>query len=123
MVVEFKDWLVAILGPEYSPWIGPWVDTPGNKDKFLVALRQDAGPEIVISLQRPNYQVFLLGPQNGREHQQKIMQDAQTLINAAIERAIIPCGAAHVRALGAAMGPGLTEEERPWAQVNFQVTI
>lgn len=122
MVVEFKDWLVALLGYQYDPWIGPWVDTASNKNKFMVAIRQDAAGATVVDSQRANYRVVLLGPQNGREHQLKIMSDAQKLVSLTIERAIIPCGAAHVQSLGAAMGPGLTEEDRPWAELSFQVS-
>jgi len=121
MVVEFQEWLSALLGTKYTPWVGPWVDTAKNKDKFLVSIQQNPGGATIVDLQRANYKVILLGPQNGRDKQLEVMGDAQTLINATIERAIIPCGAAHVRSLGAAMGPGLTEEDRAWAQLNFEL--
>lgn len=123
MVVEFQQWLSALLGPKYTPWVGPWVDTAKNKDKFIVSIQQNPSGPTIVDLQRANYKVILLGPQNMREKQLEIMGDAQALVNATIERAIIPCGAAHVISLGAAMGPGLTEEDRPWAQLNFELVF
>lgn len=121
MVVEFVDWLKALLPADYEPWVGAWQDTKQNQYKFLFSVQQETGSSPVIDLQRANYRVILLGPQNGREHQLRIMQDAQALVNDAIERATIPCGAAHVTSGGAAMGPGLTTEDRAWAQLNFQL--
>lgn len=123
MVVEFKDWLMACLPPAatYVPFIGMWQDTRQNEKQFLMAVQQEPAGGPVVDLQRANFRVILLGPQNGREHQLQIMTDAQALITAAVDRAIIPCGAAHVISLGAAMGPGLTTENRPWAQLNFQI--
>lgn len=121
MVVEFKDWLLANLTAGYTPFIGMWVDTPQNKTQFILSVQQEPSSMPVVDYQRANFRVILLGPQNGREHQLRIMQDAQDLINAAIARATIPCGAAHVTSSGSAMGPGLTTEYRAWAQLNFQL--
>lgn len=121
MVVEFVDWLRALLPSDYVPFVGAWQDTAQNKGQFLFAVQQEPSSAPVVDVQRANYRVVLLGPQNGREYQLRIMQDAQALVNDAIERAIIPCGAAHVTSGGSAMGPGLTTENRAWAQLNFQL--
>ena len=121
MVVEFKDWLMALLPAGYVPFIGMWQDVKQNQGQFLVSITQEQAGGPSADVQRANYRVILLGPQNGREHQLKIMNDAQQLIESAISRAIIPCGAAHVTSLGSAMGPGLTAENRAWAQLNFQL--
>lgn len=121
MVVEFVDWLRDLLPAEYVPFVGAWQDTKQNQYQFLFAVQQENSSAPIVDYQRANFRVILLGPQNGREHQLRIMQDAQDLINAAIARATIPCGAAHVTSSGSAMGPGLTTEYRAWAQLNFQL--
>ncbi len=121
MVAEFTEWLALHLPTGYVPFIGMWADTPQNKTQFILSVQQNAGGTPVVDLQRANYRVVLLGPQQGREYQLQVMAHAQGLINAAIEHAIIPCGAAHVISSGAAMGPGLTTENRAWAQLNFQL--
>lgn len=120
MVLDFQEW-VAIYLPDYKPWIGQWEDLPDDKNKFLVSIEQQSGGNPVVDVQYANYRVVLLGPQNGKNKKLQVMADAQLLIDAAIKHEIMPCGAANVRSLGAAMGPGLTAENRPWAQLTFEL--
>lgn len=120
MVLDFQEW-VAIFLPDYEAWIGPWEDNPANKNKFVFGIQQQSGGAPVVDIQRANYRVVLLGPQNGKNQKLKVMRDCQALIDATIQHEIMPCGAANVRSLGAAMGPGLTAENRPWAQLNFEL--
>lgn len=120
MLLDFQQW-VSVYLPDYAPWIGPWEDNQNNKAQFIVSIQQQSGGAPVVDVQNANYRVVLLGPQDGKKHKNKIMSDADLLIKAAIKREIMPCGAANVRSLGAAMGPGLTQENRPWAQLNFEL--
>lgn len=120
MLLDFQQW-VSVYLPDYKPWIGPWEDQAADKTKFMVSIQQQSGGAPVLDVQTANYRVVLLGPQDGKMHKNKIMSDADLLIKAAIKREIMPCGAANVRSLGAAMGPGLTQENRPWAQLNFEL--
>ena len=121
MVVEMADWLKAILGAKYELWVGAWEDNKANKDKFIVSAQQLPGSGPVVDVRTANYKIILLGPQNGQATKLEIMQAGSALVAACIEHAIIPCGAAHIVSLGEAMGPGLTAENRPWAQVNFRL--
>lgn len=120
MLLDFQQW-VSVYLPDYAPWIGPWEDNQNNKTQFIVSIQQQSGGAPVVDVQNANYRVVLLGPQDGKKHKNKIMSDAGLLIKAAIKREIMPCGAANLRSLGAAMGPGLTQENRPWAQLNFEM--
>lgn len=120
MLLDFQQW-VSVYLPDYKPWIGPWEDQPADKERFMVSIQQQPGGAPVLDVQTANYRVVLLGPQNAKTQKNKIMSDADLLIKAAIKREIMPCGAANVLSLGAAMGPGLTQENRPWAQLNFEL--
>lgn len=122
MLLDFQQW-VSVYLPDYKPWIGPWKDNASNKDEYIVSIQQQSGGAPIVDLQTANYRVILLGPQPKLDkiEKLKIMSDADLLIKAAIKREIMPCGAANVRSLGAAMGPGLTQENRPWAQLNFEL--
>lgn len=120
MLLDFQQW-VSLYLPEYEPWIGPWEDNAGNKNKFIASIQQQSGGKPVLDMQYPNYRLVLLGPQNGKQHKLKVLADAQSLVDAAIKHEIMPCGAANIVTLGAAMGPGLTQENRPWAQLNFEL--
>lgn len=120
MLDEFVDWLETLL-PSYEMATGAWQDGPAVATTFFAAVRQLPGGTPVVGVRKARFHVTLLGPRNGRTHQQSIMDDASKLVADAITRAAVPCGAAHIVSLGEAQGPGLTTENRPWASLDFEL--
>ena len=120
MILELKDWVLAQL-PTYSPAIGEWQDSPATYERFIFAIQAHGGSPRV-DVRYPNFRVLLLGPRNGRDKQLQVFADADKLVAATMaENAIIPCGAANLRALGEPTGPGLTTENRIWVSVPFEI--
>lgn len=120
MLDEFTDWLEDLL-PGYVMVTGAWQDDPTMAASSFAAVRQNPAGSPVVGVRRSRFHVTLLGPRNGRQHQQALMGDATELAAKAITRATIPCGAAHVVSMGEAQGPGLTVENRPWASLDFEL--
>ena len=121
MLDEFMTWLGGLLPVSYVLATGTWQDSPAVAGSFFAAVRQLPGGAPVVGVRRARFHVTLLGPRNGRQHQQTLMGDAAELAAKAITRATVPCGAAHVVSVGEAQGPGLTVENRPWASMDFEL--
>ena len=121
MLDDFMDWLTKLLPTNYVVATGAWQDTPAAANTFFAAVRQLPGGAPVTDVRRARFHVTLLGPRNGRQHQQAIMATATELAEKAIARATVPCGAAHAASMGEAQGPGLTTENRPWASLDFEL--
>lgn len=117
---DFAEWAAGIVGPDYVSCIGPWIDTPALQDKFILSISGSGGAAPVVDVRYPRVRVVLLGPRNGQAHKLRVLTDADALIVAAIERVIMPCGAANIRALGEPQGPALTTENRPWVGLSFE---
>ena len=120
MIQELQEWVSAHL-PTYKPFIGQWDDSPALADDFMFAVQSSGGtPQAEIRYDM--FRLLLLGPRNGRKHQLQVMADANLLINNTMsEGAIIPCGAANLRALSGPVGPALTTENRVYVSVPFQI--
>ena len=120
MIQEMQEWVSAHL-PTYKPFIGQWEDSPALADEFMFAV-QGSGGTPQIDTRYDIVRLLLLGPRNGRQHQLQVLSDANLLINSTmVEGAIIPCGAANLRALGGPVGPSLTTENRVCVSVPFQI--
>lgn len=120
MFDELVDWIAVILGTDYQYSRGMWVDHPAIKNLFVCSVQATGGPAVDVEDRRPRFRVLLFGPENGRQHAQQVQADAEKLIAAAIDGAP-PCGAASIRAMTDAIGPGFTAENRAWVQIDFQV--
>lgn len=121
MFDEMADWLESIL-PDYIISSGMWVDHPGVYDRFICSLQSSGGSAIDVDDRRPRFRILLLGPREGREHVGKVQVDAERLLLETYQGEP-PCGAAVLRAMGEVTGPGYTTENRPWCQVDLQITF
>lgn len=121
MYNEFIAWVQAVLGDQYQASRGQWVDSPSLADVWIASIHAMGGAAVSVDDRRPRYRVLLLGPRNGRQHADAIGQHADNLIRAAIYGDLVPCGAAHIRAMSEPSGPGYTTENRAWYSVELQV--
>lgn len=119
MLVEFRDWVrTAITG--YAFAYGQWVETSAVDSNRYCVVQGAGGPGPVVDTRYPRFRVVLLGRRNAREDAQQVIADANALILAGMGDSL-PCGAANVRAMGEVSGPGFTQENRAWCQVDFEV--
>lgn len=121
MFEEMKNWVQTVL-PAYTLASGQWVETETIKKSFIANVIAMGGPQVDVDDRRPRYRVILLGPRDGRVHNNAVIQAAESLVTAALGDSI-PCGAAGFRVLKEPQGPGYTTENRPWASIDFQITI
>lgn len=115
------EWVVSVLGPQYQPSRGQWVDRPAVAGIWIASIHAMGGPAVDVDDRRPRYRVILLGPRNARQHAGEISNHAEALIGATIDGAV-PCGAASIRAMSEPSGPGYTTENRAWCSVDLQLT-
>jgi hypothetical protein len=115
------DWVVSVLGPQYQPSRGQWVDSPALADIWIASVHSMGGATVDVEDRRPRYRIILLGPRNGRQHAADIGNHAEMLVAATIDGSV-PCSAASIRAMAEPAGPGYTTENRAWCSVDLQVT-
>ncbi|MFM9867045.1 phage tail termination protein [Achromobacter xylosoxidans] len=118
----FVEWVTSIVGPGYLYSRGMWVDSPAVHGDFIASIQKMGGPEPDVEDRRPRFKVILLGPRDGRKHAISVEQTMESLAQAALGDSS-PCGAASVRAVGEAVGPGYTSENRPWYSLDFEVLL
>ena len=117
---DFRDWLKG-LTPDYTHWVGDWVDSKAGASKFYCAVRADGGSRPVVDDRRRRYSVVLLGRREERGDAEKLLADAEGIMLAAIDGPY-PCGIANIRANGEPVGPSATTENRAWVKLSFEVT-
>lgn len=123
MFNEFAAWVQAVLGAQYQASRGQWVDSPALANVWIASIHAVGGGAVSVDDRRPRYRVILLGPRNGRQHADAVGRAADSLITAAIDGALTPCGATHLRAINEPTGPGYTTENRVWFSLDFEVTF
>lgn len=119
MFDEFIEWAQAVIGGTYNPSRGIWVDSPQAAGLFIAAYHQTGGPMPQVDVRRPRFRVILLGPRDGRQHTISVQNSAEALMQATLGD-LLPCGAARVAAMEP-VGPGFTEENRPFFSLDFEL--
>jgi hypothetical protein len=99
-----------------------WIDSPSVNGAFIASVQQMGGPAPDVEDRVIRFKVILLGPRDGRKHVVAVEQTMESLAQAALGDSS-PCGAASVRAVGEAVGPGYTSENRPWYSLDFEVLL
>lgn len=120
---DLKEWLQLHISAGYVSAIAPWVETGTDGAVRYCVIGGDSGPAPDVEDRRKNFNVYLLGPKNSQGAAMHLLQDAEAVIAAIMLGEVLPCGAANIAALGEPIGPGLTTENRPWVQINLQITM
>jgi hypothetical protein len=120
MLVDFRNWVSSIItGYVFS--YGRWVEKSAIDTSRYCVVQAAGGSAPVLDARYPRFRVVLLGRRNSGEDAHQLFNDANALILSGIEGSSLPCGAANVRAMGEVTGPGFTQENRAWVQVDFEV--
>jgi len=119
----FKDWLEAYVSTAgYTISRGMWVETNNSTKKF-VAVWSNPGRSPNGEIQYPSIRVIVTGRANGRELGDTEAAElyAESLFDAAVANFSTSC-MMQIRPVGSVQGPYYTETNRPWVEINFELT-
>lgn len=116
------EWVRRNVSLPYEYSRGQWVDNPALDAIPICAVRRNGGPAPVANVRRLRFQLYLLGPRDRRDYAQALMQDADALVLAGMAGDTPEC-ASNIHAVGEAVGPGFTTENRAWVQISFEVIL
>lgn len=119
----FRDWLEAyITTTGYTISRGMWEETNNSAKKF-VAVWSNPGRSPNGEIQYPQIRVIVTGRANGRALGDTEATElfAESLIDAAIANFSTSC-MLQIRPIGSIQGPYYTETNRPWSEINFELT-
>lgn len=119
----FRDWLEAYVSTAgYTISRGMWEETNNSTNKF-VAVWSDAGRSPNGEIQYPHIRVIVTGRANGRAlgDVEPTELFIESLFDAAIANFETSC-MMQIRPIGSIQGPYYTETNRPWLEINFELT-
>jgi len=112
--LKLQDWLSTAVY-----FRGPWVDDDSNRDKYMVSLAGSGGGGSNVFTRKQNIRVIMLGPIDGNT--QTLDEIAAATLSRTITGDYQACGITQIEVIGGIIGPGITTENRPWCELNFQV--
>jgi hypothetical protein len=119
----FRDWLEAYVSTAgYTMSRGMWEET-GDVVKKFVAVWSNSGRTPNGEIQYPNIRVIVTGRANGRSLGDAVPVElfTESLFDAAVANFSTSC-MMHIRTIGSIQGPYYTETNRPWYEINFELT-
>lgn len=119
----FRDWLEAYVSASgYTFSRGMWEEA-NNPSKKFVAVWSNPGRSPNGEIQYPQIRVIVTGRANGRALGDTEPSELfiESLLDAAIEHFSTSC-MVNIRPLGSIQGPYYTETNRPWTEINFEMT-
>jgi len=119
----FRDWLETYVSTAgYTISRGMWEEA-NNPTKKFVAVWSDSGRTPNGEIQYPHIRVIVTGRANGRALGDAEVAElfVESLFDAAIANFETSC-MLQIRPIGSIMGPYYTETNRPWLEINFELT-
>jgi hypothetical protein len=98
---------------------GPWVEDDNNRESYLVSLGGSGGGGSNVFTRKQNIRVIILGPVDGNT--QSLDDIAAQTLRRTLSGDYTACSIAQIEIIGGIIGPGITTENRPWCELNFQV--
>ena len=120
----FRDWLEAYVSTAgYKMSRGMWEEIAGNSGKKFVAIWSNQGRSPNGEIQFPDIRVIVTGRANGRSLGDTEPSELfiESLFDAAIANFSTSC-MMQIRPIGSVQGPYYTETNRPWYEINFELT-
>lgn len=112
--LKLQDWLSTAVY-----FRGPWVEDDNNRDSYLVSLAGSGGGGSNVFTRKQNIRVVMLGPIDGNT--QTLDDIAHSTLSRTLSDDYKACSIAQIEIIGGIIGPGITTENRPWCELNFQV--
>lgn len=98
---------------------GPWIDDSNNANNYLVSIAGSGGGGTNVFTRKQNIRVIILGPIDGNT--QTLDDIAAQTLRRTINGDYQACGITQIEVIGGIIGPGITTENRPWCEINFQL--
>lgn len=118
---DLEEWLrIFLTTPVYKYQYGEFSESPTEGDQYFCVLRANSGPAPVADDRTKRFTVIIIGRRQNRTDGAQMLADAEKIMRAAMGE-IMPCGAAGVRALSEPVGPGYSNENRPFMQIEIQI--
>lgn len=123
MYEAITEWVKAYLPPaRYTEAQGQWVESAADANLRYAVIQIDGGPAIDVTTRRKGLRVILLGQRNKRQDAPVLLDDIESLLQAALNYPG-PCGAAHIRVMSEPSKPGYTTEDRAFTMLDFQISF
>lgn len=121
MFDELDEWLRAHLpATPYTYLHGEFLEAPEDATKYFCVLVGNGGPRPDVEDRTKRYTVFFIGRKETRSDAATVLADAE-LIMQAMASEIMPCGASLTRAINEPVGPGFSNENRPFVQLDLEI--
>jgi hypothetical protein len=124
MIQDLLDWLM-ITTVGFVPSQGMWTDSASTLDKRIIALMADGGQKPGVIERRQRVRVLLLSAKNGVA----IAGEKTALSNLAnelVDRSMIDFkygNISQIKVIGEVKGPGQTDENRIFYEINFELLV
>jgi len=101
---------------------GQYSDTAANTTRRLVSV-QGVGGDTGVLLDMQEVRVLVLGPQGNPAGEMAAIETALQTMQQRLKTDYTACDIAQIKVIGGIIGPGRTLEDRPWYEINLQLTI
>jgi len=101
---------------------GQYSDTAANTTRRLVSV-QGVGGDTGVLLDMQEVRVLVLGPQGNPAGEMAAIETALQTMQQRLKTDYTACDIAQIKVIGGIIGPGRTAEDRPWYEINLQLTI
>ena len=101
---------------------GQYSDTAANTTRRLVSV-QGVGGDTGVLLDMQEVRVLVLGPQGNPAGEMAAIETALQTMQQRLKTDYTACDIAQINVIGGIIGPGRTTEDRPWYEINLQLTI
>lgn len=120
---ELIDWLKE--SPDLAPlefWPGVWRDTTANAGSRLCAL-MSVGGRGMTDVDYGTIRILLLSPQKGTTiaGEKTAMAEIAYNLRQRLKTDYRTCNIGQIRLIGGIIGPGQTENDRIWFQLQFEL--
>ena len=101
---------------------GQYSDTAANTTRRLVSV-QGVGGDTGVLLDMQEVRILVLGPQGNPAGEMAAIETALQTMQQRLKTDYTACDIAQIKVIGGIIGPGRTTEDRPWYEINLQLTI
>lgn len=112
----------GLTGTDALYFRGQYSDTAANTTRRLVSV-QGVGGDTGVLLDMQEVRVLVLGPQGNPAGEMAAIETALQTMHQRLKTDYTACDIAQIAVIGGIIGPGRTTEDRPWYEINLQLTI
>lgn len=100
---------------------GMVTDNNGNLTRRLVSVQVVGGQRAGVELDVTNVRLLVFGPQSNPAGAMVAIEDALKTMCQRLKTDYKTCGIAQIAVIGGIIGPGRTDENRSWYELNLEI--